>query len=341
VTTIRIIASRLAGRAAPLALAAALVAGAAGAAGAAPAEIALPGDRAFPESLTSTRDGTLFVGSMAEGGIKRAVPGATAAEPWIAPGADGTRSIFGLLADESTGTLWACSSDVSDWGIPGPGDTKGSALKAFDLRTGKLKGSTALPGGDAVCNDIAIGPDGGVYVTDIVGSRVLKLRPGRDGFDVWATDERFTPPPDGGGLDGIAFGSDGALYVTAFSKGDLFKVEVTKGGAAGEITALKPSRPLTLPDGLRAYDGRRFLMAEDRRFLMAEGGGTLDLVTVEGDAARIETLKAGLAGPVAVTQVGAMAWVAEGQLAYLFEPALKGKKPNLPFRIVAVPLPAR
>ena len=64
-------------------------------------------------------------------------------------------------------------------------------------------------------------------------------------------------------------------------------------------------------------------------------------MTVAGDEARIETLKDGLAGPVSVSQVGDTAWVAEGQLTYLFDPALKGKKPNLPFRIVAVPLPAR
>jgi hypothetical protein len=332
VTTFGIIASRRAGRAATLTLVAALVAGAPGAAKAAPAAITLPGDRAFPENLTSTQDGTLFVGSMAEGGIMRAAPGAAAAEPWIAPGADGTRSIFGLLADEGTGTLWACSNDVSGWGIPGPGNAKGSWLKAFDLRTGKLKGSAPLPGEGTVCNDIAIGPDGGVYVTDVVGSRVLKLRPGGDGFDVWVADEHFTPPPDGGGLDGIAFGSDGALYVNTFTKGDLFRVTV-QDGAAGVVTALKPSRPLTLPDGLRRYG--------EGTFLMAEGGGMLDLVTVVGDEARIETLKDGLAGPVSVTQVGNTAWVAEGQLAYLFDPALKDKKPNLPFRLVAVPLPTR
>ena len=38
---------------------------------AAPAMITLPGERVFPESLTSDRAGTLYVGSMAEGGIRR------------------------------------------------------------------------------------------------------------------------------------------------------------------------------------------------------------------------------------------------------------------------------
>ena len=324
-------ARRLAGRLPSIAVAGTLLVCAAGVE-AAPAVVTLPGERAFPESLTSTRDGTLFVGSMAEGGIMRAAPGASSAEPWIAPGADGTRSIFGLLADEGTGTLWACSNDVSGWGIPGPGNAKGAWLKAFDLKTGALKGSAPLPGAGAVCNDIAVGPDGRVYVTDVVGSRVLKLRPGGDGFDVWAADERFTPPPDGGGLDGIAFGSDGALYVNTFTKGDLFRIEV-KDGAAGTVAALKPSRPLTNPDGLRR-DG-------EGTFLMAEGGGTLDRVTVAGDEARVETLKDGLAGPVSVTQVGDTAWVAEGQLKYLFDPTLKDKKPSLPFRLVAVPLTSR
>ena len=129
-----------------------------------------------------------------------------------------------------------------------------------------------------------------------------------------------------------AFGSDGALYVNTFSKGDLFRVAV-RDGAAGAVTALKPSRPLTLPDGLRRYGADTFLMAE--------GGGTLDLLTVAGDEARVETLAGGLAGPVSVTRVGDTAWVAEGQLKYLFDPALKDKKPSLPFRLVAVPVPSR
>lgn len=300
---------------------------------AAPATITLPGERVFPESLTSDRAGTLYVGSMAEGGIRRVAPGAAAAEPWIEPMAGGSRSIFGVLADDAAGTLWACSNDVSAWGIPGPGDAKGSLLKGFDLRSGKPTASAALPGEGATCNDIALGPKGEVYVTDVIGSRVLKLRPGHDGFDVWASDARFTPPPDQGGLDGIVLGSDGALYVTTFGRGELFRIERTQDGAAGRITRLTPSQPLTLPDTLRRY-------GKDQ-LLLVEGGGRLDRVTIAGDTAQIEVLRDGLNGPVSVTQVGETAWVAEGQLDYLFEPALKDQKPRLPFRLIAVPLPQR
>ena len=43
--------------------------------------IALPGERAFPESITSVRDGTLFVGRLGEGGVVRADPLTGAAAP--------------------------------------------------------------------------------------------------------------------------------------------------------------------------------------------------------------------------------------------------------------------
>jgi sugar lactone lactonase YvrE len=44
------------------------------AAEAGPLSIALPGERAFPDSITSARDGTLFVGRLGEGGVVRADP---------------------------------------------------------------------------------------------------------------------------------------------------------------------------------------------------------------------------------------------------------------------------
>ena len=37
-------------------------------------EIIFPGDHAYPESLTATADGTIFAGSLYEGGIFRVPP---------------------------------------------------------------------------------------------------------------------------------------------------------------------------------------------------------------------------------------------------------------------------
>jgi hypothetical protein len=36
---------------------------------------------------------------------------------WIRPGAFGSRAIFGVLADENSNTLWACSNDLSAVGV--------------------------------------------------------------------------------------------------------------------------------------------------------------------------------------------------------------------------------
>ena len=96
-----------------------------------PLQIALPGERVYPESIASTSDGALYVGSLASGGVARIKDGNV--EQWIAPGAYGTRSTFGVLADETAGVLWVCSNDVSGLGVPGPGAAQGSNLKAFDL----------------------------------------------------------------------------------------------------------------------------------------------------------------------------------------------------------------
>ena len=95
------------------------------AAQAGPLSIALPGERAFPESITSARDGSLFVGRLGEGGIVRADPRTGAAAVFVAPGAAGSRSITGVFADDTFGTLWACSNDLSGLG----GSSEGRARK--------------------------------------------------------------------------------------------------------------------------------------------------------------------------------------------------------------------
>src|SRR5499427_8671464 len=116
--------------------------GTAGFACAEPAPIGVP-DKSFPESVTSTRDGTLYVGSFNLGGVLRIAPDGKT-DQLIKPGADGTRSTLGVLADEKSGTLFVCSNDISGFGVAGPSETKGAWLKTFDLKSGAPKGSFAL-----------------------------------------------------------------------------------------------------------------------------------------------------------------------------------------------------
>src|SRR5450631_1668718 len=122
------------------ALCAVLAAGFAGLADAATMPTDIPiGQNIFPESISSSRAGDLFIGSL-KGGVLRVSPHGKVSR-WLAPGAYQTRSIFGVLVDEPHRTLWVCSSDMSAFGIAAPGDQTGSWLKAFDLTTGKGRAS--------------------------------------------------------------------------------------------------------------------------------------------------------------------------------------------------------
>ncbi|MBV8740952.1 MAG: hypothetical protein JOZ12_04160, partial [Sinobacteraceae bacterium] len=234
----------------------------------APTTITLPGAQVFPESITSTSDGTVYIGSLGEGGVLRAAAGARHAVPFIHPGSFESHSIFGVLADERSGTLWACSNDLSERGIrvgnpppegghstesspPTDGSLQGSgsALLAFDLKSGRGKLRVTLPGEHPLCNDVAIGPDGSAYVTNMLAGQILRLKHGTHAFEVWSADPQFLV--DGtGSLDGIAFGGDGNLYVDTFTTGRLYRITVHNGVAA-KVTRMTLSRPLANPDGLR------------------------------------------------------------------------------------------
>lgn len=293
--------------------------------------VSLPGDRVFPESVTATADGTLYVGSLGNGGIFRVLPGSTTAEQWIAPGAFGTRSTFGLLADERAGLLWVCSNDITSIGVQVAGTQTGSWLKGFDLATGEGKVSAQFPNASSLCNEIAIAPDGGVFVTNTLAPEILKLSDDRTQLDVWASGSDLPQPDQGPGLDGIAFGADGHVYVNSYGKGELFRVAVDDG-KAGKITRLTTSRPLVMPDTMRLIHGTTFLMVE--------GGGRLDRISIKGDHVTVETLAQGFALPTSLAVAGDIVWVTEGQLDYVFDAAKKGQTPTLPFKVFAVPLAA-
>ncbi len=291
--------------------------------------IPVPGTKAFPESITSTSDGALFVGRLGDGGIVRVKPRTAESTVFVQPGALGSRSILGVFADEASSTLWACSNDLSALGGSAIGGDAGSALKGFDLKTGDGKRSVLLPGSHAFCNDITVDAKGSVYITDSANPVILKLSPGATTFEVFAEDSAFSPPQGGIGLDGIAFGSDGNLYVTTYTAGELLRVEV-KDGRAGRITTLSGTRHLQFRDALRALG--------NISFLVIEGSGRLDRVVIRGDAFAVTPIHDGFVTPTSVTRIGTTAWVSEGQLAFFFDPSKKILSPSLPFRIYAVPL---
>jgi sugar lactone lactonase YvrE len=268
-----------------------------------PAEIVIPGERIFPESLTSSSDGTVIVGSIAARTIFRAKPGSAQADAWIAPGTDGLQNILGVLADDRSHTLWACSNSI---GPPAPTNPP-ATLYAFDLRTGAPKGHYPFPTPQALCNDIAIADDGTAYATDTNNMEVVRLPKGGTALAVWAGQGAFGPK--GGVLDGISvLGS--RVLVNALGTSKLFGVTIKPDGSAGAVVEIKLDRPIERPDGMRRFGREGLLIVE------GGGGGRLSRIQLHGDEATVTTIKQGYPdGPVAVTVVGTTAYVLEGQLA--------------------------
>ena len=280
-----------------------------------PMEITVHEDKPFPESLSSSSDGTLYIGSVTHSEIFKAAKGETTAEPWIKQGTYGLQRVLGVLADQKSNTLWVCSDKQN--GLQGPP----AALKAFDLKTGAGKASYDFPGDTGLCNDIAVGPDGTTYASDTTANRILRLKKGASTLDVWMKDDKLA------GIDGIAFGDPTTIVFNTVTTGHLFKVAVKKDGVAGDLVEIKPSQALIQPDGMRAFG--------KNTFLMIEGAGRLDKVTVTGTNAKIVVLKDGFNGPTAVTQTGKTAWVLEGKLRYMNDPKLGDPGP---FKVVPVAL---
>jgi len=247
-------------------------------------EITLPGTLVYPESITSTSDGTLIVGSLGHGKGK---------------------------------TLWVCSNNLEQKG-------EATSVKAFDLKTGVIKGTYPLPGQGPLCNDIAVADDGTAYISDTVQGSVVMLKPGSKSLEIAAKDPLLA------GVDGLAFGEKMILYVNSVSANKLLRLDLGPDGKSKSVTDLKLSRPLDRPDGLRAIGKNRLLMAEN--------SGKMDIVTFEGQNAIIKTIKEGLESTPGVTATHGMAWIVEGKLNYRNDAALKGKDPGL-FKMFAVPLP--
>ena len=292
-----------------------------------PQVIRIPGTGIFPESMSSTRDGSIYIGSAGKQQVYRVQPGADAAEVFIAPGTGGLNGVVGVYADDASKTVWVCSNvragSPAASAVPRPRN----ALHAFHLDSGAPKGRYEFPEG-GTCNDSASGPDGAIYATDTAGMQVLRLPRGGSALEVWAGNGAFGPP--GGVLDGIAV-VGGRVIVNALATSKFFAVDVQPDGKAGRITELQLDQPVSRPDGMRVA-GRDSLISSDSR-------GKLMKLTIAGDRARVEEVGTGVEGAVSVAIVGRMVYGLEGQLA-LFNPRPDGPPlpPEKPFRLVGFEL---
>ncbi len=274
-----------------------------------PAVISIPSKNLFPESITSTSEGAIIIGSFGTSTVWRIPPGENNAAQWI-DSSNTKGPLLGVLADERSGRLLVCQAGV----------------KTFDLKTGAARETLTIPTANPFCNDLAVREDGSIYVTDTTGAKIFRFAKGATAGVEVASDPLLA------GADGLAFLSDpNKLYVNTVTTNKLLRLDLAKDGTVTKITDLKLSRPLQGPDGMRPIDGKRLLIAE--------GIGRTAMGVPDGDSVEITTLKEGgmEGGTPAVTVVKGMGWTVEGKLRQ--RDAKNPEADKGPFRLFPVPLP--
>jgi sugar lactone lactonase YvrE len=274
---------------------------------------------AFPESITSTADGTLYTSSVGLGRIFKAAPGAAKATAWSKKPAKGPQSILGVYADGPTDTLWACYSDMA---LSKGNSGKPAVLKAFSLASGKVKHRYPMPA-KSFCNDVVTTAQGTLYASDTHGGRIMRLRKGAGKLDTWFQDKRLT------GVDGITLGPNGGLLLTNVNTNKLYRLAIKSDGSAGTLTELQPSHPLEHPDGLRAMIDGAIYLAENK-------AGRVDRLSINGDRVTLTTVASGYHGPTSMTLHGDTLYIVEAKINQFGKTA----DPS-PFYIYPVRLPAR
>jgi hypothetical protein len=254
------------------------------------AEILIKDAKSQPESLAAARDGTLIVGSASTPFVYKIRPGSTTPEVFIDAGSEGQGTFFlGQLVDG--GTVWSCMLTP----VAGT-NQRHTALIGTDLKSGARKLRWNLPGDNSTCNDMAVGPDKALYISDTANAKIFRLAPGAQSADLWLENRLVT------GIDGLTF-FNGVLYYNSVFFNNFYRVPVDASGKAGTPVQIWMDAPVKGIDGLRVANGK-LVQAEN-------GSGKVHMLTLmEGDRAHVTVLKEGLNTPTAVEAGRGELWIA-------------------------------
>lgn len=282
----------------------------------------------FPEGVTASADGTLYVGSLFKGTIAKASMKDKQTIPFI-DDPEHLMSLTGITADPKRNVLWVCSVDM---GFPGITDKIAPAVVAYTLDTGRLINFFPLAKG-AFPNHITIGNDGQAYITDSFLPNIYMADLATEKITTWFSDKRFEVLPPNPtsivhriNLNGIAFGADGNIYAVKTNTGEMYKITVNENGTAVESSVVELPHQLDRPDGLETLP--------DGSMIVVEAGSRIVRLSPKGQSFAMETIQDNLDFPTTTITLGNDIWVAESQFQHLNSP-----EQAAPFRLLRVPLP--
>ncbi|MFN3945240.1 MAG: hypothetical protein ACK4K7_09950 [Allosphingosinicella sp.] len=287
----------------------------------------LPEGTRYPNGIARGRDGTFYIGQVTSGRVLRKRAG----QDWdvLFPGSAEIYAGTSLRLDETRGLLWGASPDF----LPGA-DARPHRIFALDVRTGAVRQTLTLPEG-GFGNDLALAPDGTLYITDSRLGRVLRVRPGAQTFDVVVEDQRLSHV-DGIGAGGIARAADGTLVIGNYGAGNLYVLEGPET-ARPSLRALPLPRPLENPDGMAFAPGGALIVLEGA--VTSGDGKVLRIADPLAPGMRtLETLLSGLESPVNLTLApDGRAWVTEARIRHRL---IAGREQDVPtsFRVVELDL---
>ena len=255
------------------------------------ATILIKDAKSQPESLAAAPDGTLIVGSASTPYVYKIKPGSTTPEVFIDASAEGPGTFFlGQLVDGDT--VWSCLLTP----VAGNPAQRHTALIGSDLRSGARKLRWNLPGDNNVCNDMAVGPDKALHISDTGNAKIFRLAPGAQSAETWLDSRMAT------GIDGLTW-FNGVLYYNSVFFNNFYRVPVDAGGKAGAPVQIWMDAPVKGIDGLRVANGK-MVQAEN-------GSGKIHMITLmDGDRAHITVLKDGLNQPTAMEAGRGELWIA-------------------------------
>lgn len=196
------------------------------------------------ESVAFDSRGRLLVSSIHQAGVFRLDLDGTLTR-FTREGA--TQGVFGMVADRGRGHLWITSANTLYDQIEGEG---GSALMRLDLGSGEVQAIYALPEPGHQLSDLALGPDGTVFVSDSTGGGVYMLSPGSGRL------EHLVDAPERASPQGLVVSEDGRWLIFSNYGTGLHRVVISTG--AIQPVAMPEGRTIRGLDGL-ALDGNRII----------------------------------------------------------------------------------